>query len=46
MKITAKLYLQSFFIHGIIFMLLMTLWEHLDEEKINIAKANHIKVKF
>ncbi len=38
MRITTKLYLQSFFIYGIAFGLLMSLWEYLDEEKINIWK--------
>jgi hypothetical protein len=38
MKITTKLYLQSFFINGIIFGLLTTLWRYLDGEEINIWK--------
>ncbi len=38
MKITTKLYLKSFFIYGIIFGLIMTLWEYIDEEKINLWK--------
>ena len=38
MKITTKLYLKSFFIYGIIFGLIMTLWEYIDEEKINLLK--------
>ncbi|MCY1636499.1 hypothetical protein [Marinifilum sp. D737] len=36
MKVTTKLYLKSFFIYGIIFGLIMTLWEYIDEEKINL----------
>lgn len=38
MKITTKLYLQSFLINGIIFGLLTTLWRYLDGEEIEIWK--------
>ncbi|MFO7851067.1 MAG: hypothetical protein R6U04_07075 [Bacteroidales bacterium] len=38
MTTVTRLYLKSFFVYGIIFALLMTLWEYIDEEKINIWK--------
>jgi hypothetical protein len=38
MKITTKLYLQSFLINGIAFGLLTTLWRYLDGEEIDIWK--------
>ncbi|MGM0408190.1 MAG: hypothetical protein ACQERU_09400 [Bacteroidota bacterium] len=38
MKTVTKICLKSFFLYGTIFGLLMTLWEYIDEEKINIWK--------
>ena len=38
MKMTTKLYLKSFVLYGLIFGLIMAVWEYIDEGKINIWK--------
>lgn len=46
MKIVTKKYLKSFLLYGLTFGLLMTLWDYLDEGKIDIIKLLFMSVFF
>ncbi len=38
MKVTTKIYLKTFFMNAIAFVLLLAIWEYFDGEKINAGK--------
>ena len=46
MKIVAKKYFKSFLLYGLTFGLLMTLWDYIDEGKIDIIKLLFMSVFF
>ncbi len=46
MKIVTKIYFKSFLLYGLTFGLLMTLWDYIDEGKIEIIKLLFMSVFF